>query len=144
MAEGKSLSQRFEDYHPSKTVLFWSCAGCIVATMIVGFTWAGWVTGGSAKEMVTDAADQARAEVAAAICVRAKLVEAAGAIVQAIEKEDGRSRKDLDDALQALVGVRFYGDSALAKKWWSENQAAVAEKAKTPDFLLDTPARISA
>ena len=78
---------------------------------------------------LADPAWEVRA-LAAAICVRAKLVEAAGALVQAMQTEDGRLRKDFDDALQALVGVRFYGDAALAKRWWAENQAAVAEKAK--------------
>ena len=48
MTDGQSLSQRFADYRPSKTVLFWSCAGCVAATMIIGFTWGGWVTGGTA------------------------------------------------------------------------------------------------
>lgn len=69
MADGNNMSQRFQDYRPSKTVLFWSCAGCIVATMIVGFSWGGWVTGGTAQEMAEDAVEQGRAQVAAAICV---------------------------------------------------------------------------
>ncbi|MEJ2123134.1 MAG: hypothetical protein P8Z76_21100 [Alphaproteobacteria bacterium] len=41
-----------------------------VALAIVGFTWGGWVTGGTAKEM---AADQAKLEVVAAlvpICIQ--------------------------------------------------------------------------
>lgn len=78
---------------------------------------------------LSDPAWEVRA-LAAAICVRAKLVEAAGALVLGLEKEDGRLRKDFDDALLALVGVRFYGDAALAKQWWAANQTSVAEKAK--------------
>lgn len=70
MTDGKSMSQRFEEYRPSKTALFWSCAGCVVATMIVGFTWGGWVTGGTATEMAKDSAEGASAQVAAAVCVQ--------------------------------------------------------------------------
>jgi len=63
------LLQRWETYRASKATLFWSCAGCAVATMIVGFTWGGWVTGGSAEKMSGAAASTARAELAAAMCV---------------------------------------------------------------------------
>ena len=69
MADGKSFSQRFEEYRPSKTALFWSCVACIAATLIVGFAWGGWVTGSTADEMASDAAKSARAEVAAVLCV---------------------------------------------------------------------------
>ena len=69
MADGRSMSQHFQDYRASKTALFWSCAACVVATMIVGFTWGGWVTGGSAQDMAEEAAEQAQAQVAAAVCV---------------------------------------------------------------------------
>lgn len=65
MAEKFSWSE----YKPSKTVWFWSCVGCIVATMVVGFTWGGWVTGGTAREMVAEASESGRAELAASICV---------------------------------------------------------------------------
>ena len=78
MAEGKSGGRRFEDYRPSKTTLFWSCVGCIVATLIIGFSWGGWVTGGTAREMAEDAAGKARAQVAAAVCVE-KFTHAADA-----------------------------------------------------------------
>jgi hypothetical protein len=69
MAAKQSLGRRWDDYQPSKTAVFWSCAGCIAATMIVGFAWGGWVTGGTAAQMVTQASQSARAELAATICV---------------------------------------------------------------------------
>jgi hypothetical protein len=65
----QSLSQRFQEYQVSKTVLFWSCAGCVALTMVVGFSWAGWTTGGSAREMADEAAADARQELAAVVCV---------------------------------------------------------------------------
>ena len=49
MADKLSLSRRWEKYSPSKTLLFWACALCIVATMVVGFGWGGWVTGSTAR-----------------------------------------------------------------------------------------------
>ncbi len=51
-----------------KPALYGAAAGA-VALAIIGFSWGGWVTGGTAKQM---AADQARLEVVAAlvpICV---------------------------------------------------------------------------
>ena len=52
----QSLSQRFQQYRPSKTALFWSCAGCVVVATVVGFSWGGWTTGGSAQDMADKAA----------------------------------------------------------------------------------------
>lgn len=67
---------------------------------------------------------------AATICVRARLVAATGALIAALEKEPGRLRKDLDDALFALTGVRMYGDVALWRKWYESNRETVERKAK--------------
>ena len=47
----------------------WGAVGGAIALAIIGFTWGGWVTGGTADEMATDARESGRAELAAAICV---------------------------------------------------------------------------
>lgn len=65
----KSLQRRWEDLRPSKTMLFWSCAGSVVVALIVGFTWGGWVTGGTAREMAEEAGDNGRYGLASVICV---------------------------------------------------------------------------
>jgi hypothetical protein len=65
----RSLSRRWDDYQPSKTVLFWGCAAAALTTIIVGFGWGGWVTGGTSRTMATTAAQVARGELASAICV---------------------------------------------------------------------------
>ena len=65
----RTLSQRFDDYQASKAVLFWACAGSVIAATVVGFSWGGWVTGGSAREMAEESAAQARQELAAVVCV---------------------------------------------------------------------------
>ena len=64
-----SLSRRWEAYRPTKGVWLWTGAGCIVSTIVVGFAWGGWVTGGTATRMASDAADGARAQLAAMVCV---------------------------------------------------------------------------
>jgi hypothetical protein len=69
MQQNQTLSQRVQQYRASKAVLFWACAGCVVVATIVGFSWGGWVTGGSARDMAEDAAAQARQEMAAIVCV---------------------------------------------------------------------------
>jgi hypothetical protein len=65
----QTLSQRFQEYQASKTVLFWSCAGSIVLATVVGFSWGGWTTGGSAQDMADKAAADARQQLAAIVCV---------------------------------------------------------------------------
>ena len=67
--QNQTLSQRFQQYRASKAALFWACAGSAIVATIVGFSWGGWVTGGSAREMAEDAAAQARQELAAVVCV---------------------------------------------------------------------------
>jgi RNA 3'-terminal phosphate cyclase len=69
MQQNQTLSQRFQQYQASKTVLFWACAGSVIAATVVGFSWGGWVTGGSAREMAEESAAQARQELAAVVCV---------------------------------------------------------------------------
>jgi alpha/beta superfamily hydrolase len=67
--QNQTLSQRFQQYRASKAVLFWACAGSVIAAAVVGFSWGGWVTGGTAREMAEDSAAVARQELAAVVCV---------------------------------------------------------------------------
>ena len=69
MEAKQSLSRRWEAYRPGKSLLFWSCAASVAATIVVGFTWGGWTTGGTAQAMAKEAATEARQELAAAVCV---------------------------------------------------------------------------
>ena len=64
-----SLAQRWESYQPSKSTLVWACAATAVVTMIVGFSWGGWVTGGTSRTLATTAGDVARGELASVVCV---------------------------------------------------------------------------
>ena len=66
-----NILRRWEAYRPTKGAWLWTSAGCVVATIVVGFAWGGWVTGGTATRMASDAADGARAQLAATVCVAA-------------------------------------------------------------------------
>jgi hypothetical protein len=96
----RSLQQRWDEVQPSKTMLFWSCAGSVAVALIVGFTWGGWVTGGTAREMAQTAGDQSRDELASVICAE-KFMAAADATVQltALKAIDSpyRQRQFIDD-----------------------------------------------
>jgi hypothetical protein len=65
----RSIQQRWSDLQPSKTMLFWSCVASVAVALVVGFTWGGWVTGGTAHKMATASGDASRYELASVICV---------------------------------------------------------------------------
>ena len=64
-----SLGERWDAARPTKTLVFWSWLGSIVLTMIIGFGWGGWVTGGSARTMADTWAKAAVVQRLAPICV---------------------------------------------------------------------------
>ena len=65
----RSVGQRWSEARPTKTLLFWACVASAVFTMIVGFSWGGWVTGGSARQSAEDMARDAVVQRLAPICV---------------------------------------------------------------------------
>jgi hypothetical protein len=69
MPHEQNVSQRWRDYRPSKTLWFWSVVGTVLAVLILGFTAGGWTTEGYATTMAKQAARDAKAELAAAVCV---------------------------------------------------------------------------
>jgi hypothetical protein len=64
-----SLGQRWSAVQPTKTIVFWSCVGSIVVTMIIGFSWGGWVTGSTARAMAATTGEEAVVERLAPICL---------------------------------------------------------------------------
>jgi hypothetical protein len=64
-----SMGQRWSEARPTKTLLFWSCVASMVLTMIVGFSWGGWVTGETARQMAEATARDAVVQRLASICV---------------------------------------------------------------------------
>jgi hypothetical protein len=136
MTDGKSMSRRFEEWHPSKAVLFWSCAGCVVATMVIGFTWGGWVTGGTAADMVEDASEQAQAQVAATLCVE-RFMNTADASTQLGSLKDTSSwqRDDfIEEGGWAMVAGEEYDDAAeLCADRLVEMELPAAQEAATTE-----------
>ncbi len=64
-----SLGKRWNAVQLSKTAIFWTCLVVVALTMIVGFTWGGWVTGGTAEKSATTLANTAVVERLSSICV---------------------------------------------------------------------------
>ena len=64
-----SVRQRWDEARPTKTIVFWSWVASVVLTMIIGFAWGGWVTGGTARSMAATMADDAVVKRLAPMCV---------------------------------------------------------------------------
>lgn len=64
----KELIQRWEDFRPTKVQAFWTAVICVVATLIIGFGPAGWVTGGTAQALADETAATKYQGLAAAVC----------------------------------------------------------------------------
>lgn len=67
----KKLSRREQwDATPiTKTAAFWTALAAIALTLIIGFTWGGWMKGGTAQTLATTAAKAAVTSRLAPICV---------------------------------------------------------------------------
>lgn len=76
MTEFKSGT--WSEYQPTKKVWFWSTIGASLLTMVVGFTFGGWMTAGGASVMADQAVRTARAGLISNICVH-NFVSAANA-----------------------------------------------------------------
>jgi len=64
-----SLGRRWSDARPTKMGVFWCCVASVVLTMIIGFGWGGWVTGGTARQTAEAMARDAVVQRLAPICV---------------------------------------------------------------------------
>ena len=64
-----SVGQRWSAARPTKTATFWYCMASAVLTMIIGFGWGGWVTGGTARQTADTMAHDAVVLRLAPICV---------------------------------------------------------------------------
>jgi pimeloyl-ACP methyl ester carboxylesterase len=64
-----SRGQRWSEARPTKTALFWACVASVVLTLIIGFSWGGWVTAGTARQTAEAAALDAVVHRLAPICV---------------------------------------------------------------------------
>lgn len=99
----ESLQVRWLEFRPTKTQAFWFAGGLVAATLALGFGPGGWVTGANADKRIAAAAESARYELAAAVCVDG-FMDAANA----------------RDRLAGLQKLTFYARSEqVAKGGWA-------------------------
>jgi len=67
--QGAGLRDRWSAARATKTAVFWLCAASAVLTMVVGFAWGGWVTGGTAAKMAEVKGEEAVLSRLAPMCV---------------------------------------------------------------------------
>lgn len=58
----------WQQYQPNKEHAIWIAVACVVATLVIGFGFGGWVTGGTARKMADEAAAASHNQLAAAVC----------------------------------------------------------------------------
>jgi hypothetical protein len=63
------ITQRWNEFQPTKVSVFWSWVAFVALTMIIGFNLGGWVTGGTAQSMAQQSAENAVVGRLAPICV---------------------------------------------------------------------------
>jgi hypothetical protein len=63
-----TFKEKWAGSRPTKTVVFWSWVAIGVITMIIGFTWGGWVTGGTARAMAEARGEDAVVKRLAPMC----------------------------------------------------------------------------
>lgn len=125
------MSSKWEQFRPSKTLWFWSCAGSAVLTMVLGFTVGGWVTGGTSADLSKNARRDGRAELAADVCV-ARFKDSAGfaADLVKLKAENSWSRDNFlaDGGWVALTGVTdtVAGAAELCTKTLADLKAPAA------------------
>lgn len=89
------MNAKWSEFRPTKTLWLWSCAGCAVVTMVVGFTVGGWVSGGTASKMASVARDEGRIQLAADVCVaRFKGSDGFATSLADLKKEDSWKQDD--------------------------------------------------
>jgi hypothetical protein len=68
-AKRETLRKRWNAVQLSKATIVWICLAMIGGTMLVGFTWGGWVTGDTAQRAATTMANDAVVQRLSSICV---------------------------------------------------------------------------
>lgn len=90
----------WSDYQPSKTILVWACLVTAAATMVIGFTWGGWMTGSASQAQARTAGEVARGELASAICIErfSAAPDAAAQLTALKALPDGFKKREFIDA----------------------------------------------
>ena len=126
--QNRNQFQWFDQYRASKTVLFWACAGSVILATAIGFSWGGWVTGGTAREMAAESAAQARQQLAAVVCVdrfmAAPDMQAQLTALKGLERSYQRG-KFVEDGGWAIMAVGSNAESTTPVSSSDHRKAAV-------------------
>jgi hypothetical protein len=117
-----SFGQRWGAARPTKTAAFWTLVGAIILTMIVGFTWGGWVTGGTAQSMAAKMANDAVIQRLAPICVAQ------------FNQDAGKDQK-----LTELQGISSYQRAAFVEE---QGWATMVDEEKPDRKVADACAKL--
>jgi hypothetical protein len=120
---------RWQQYQPTKGQTFWIAIACVVATLIIGFGFGGWMTGGTALRMAGEAAVAARNQLAAAVCAE-EFMRATDARAR-IAKLEALEWWERDDHLAAGGWATMPGDKEANGTVATMCAARLAEEAKT-------------
>ena len=118
----------WQQYQPTKEHTIWIAIACVVATLIIGFGFGGWVTGGTARKMADEAAAAARNQLAAAVCAE-EFMRAADARAR-IAKLEALEWWERDDHLAAGGWATMPGDKDADGTVAAMCAARLAEEAK--------------
>jgi hypothetical protein len=64
-----ALYNDWQEFRPTKTQAFWAIVAAVAATLIGGFGFAGWMSAAKAERLASEAAQDARLELAVKVCV---------------------------------------------------------------------------
>ncbi len=117
-----SFRQWWRDVRPTKTAVFWSWVASVVLTMIIGFAWGGWVTGGTALKLAEKMADDAVVKRLTPMCV-----------VQ-FNRDPGKDRK----LTELKATGSWQGGDYVEKQGW----ATMAGEAKPDSAVASECARL--
>jgi len=117
-----SWGERWNEAPVTKTMTFWLCLAAIVLTVIVGFNWGGWVTGGTAQTLATTTAKDAVINRLAPICVAQ------------FNQDSGKTQK-----LIAMKALQSYerGDYTVKQGW-----ATIPGEAKPDNYVAEACANL--
>jgi hypothetical protein len=98
-----SFGQRWSAVQPTKMILFWACIASIILTIVIGFTWGGWVSAGGAQKAAETMAKDAVVQRLVPICV-----------AQFSQDPDKSLKLDEMNEMTSYQGVQFVQEQGWA------------------------------
>ena len=132
-----SVGESWKNYRPYKGTLVWSFLAGVVATLVVGFGVFDWYLAGSARVLADEAAEEARAQLASAICVERFMKSPDAAAQLAALKEESSWNRDsfIEDGgwvTFARMEDPIYGAASNCADTLVEMKAPATEASVTP------------